>query len=62
MDIEINTNTKLVRVTPSGVVTLELVIETINPMLEHLDFEPGMPSLWDYRACPEVSFSTEELR
>ncbi len=60
--IEIDKATRLVRVTPNEMVTLERVIETINRMLEHPDFDPGMPSLWDYRSCPDVSFSAEELR
>lgn len=62
MKIEIDTNARFIRVTPHGLVTLERVVHTIDEMLDHSEFESGMPSLWDFRACEIAGFSTDELR
>ena len=62
LEIEIDTEKGIARLMPSGTVSVDGIIEMIHQMLEHPDFRPGMPSLWDYRACDAVNISTDDLR
>ena len=47
MTFEIDVDFNIVRFTPTGKLTAEVINDLVRQAIEHPDFEPGMGSLWD---------------
>ena len=62
MDLYISENPALVRVTPKGKLTLEYAGDLVKRMLDHPNFKPGLPSIWDLRETDVSAFSLDNIQ